>query len=273
MKCVCGILALALLAAVGASAETLTDFEGDALLGYKVMFNQPSFSGTSVGLDRSTSPPLPPNVTAVSNYAAASGSQSLKVSWQFVDTNPLDWLRLTTYRGSGLTLGNPTVPFDKIISFKLLYEAGPDLGICIGLRETYSTAGIGQDGGSLGAIEYVGATGPKASFPNPDRVLSAAPGWQTFQFDLLRDRIQADSGDPLPDKPSSNGLLDSTTGKGVFEQIAFRSTGASNSAGPYTVYMDDVQVTSAVVPEPMSMLLAAPAIMGVLPIMQRRRRC
>lgn len=73
-----------------ASGAVVEDFEA-ASLGSEVMFQEPSFSGST------SSNLLPGSKTAVSNSMANSGSQSLQADFQFVDNTPTRWVRLTTF--------------------------------------------------------------------------------------------------------------------------------------------------------------------------------
>jgi hypothetical protein len=73
-----------------ASGPVVQDFE-TATLGTEVMFQEPSFSGsTSAFL-------LPGSVTAVSDSMANPGSRSLQLDFQFVNATPTNWIRLTTF--------------------------------------------------------------------------------------------------------------------------------------------------------------------------------
>jgi len=62
------------------------------------------------------------------------------------------------------------------------------------------------------------------------KLLNASPGvWQTLVFDPRTDPITTFTGD---------GVLSTPTNKGTLEELAFSSTGG---AGPFTVYVDDVE--------------------------------
>lgn len=75
-------------------------------------FRQPSFSGTTLGSLLTT-----PELGEVSNEAAATGTKSFHVQFQWNGTNATKWLRLTT---SGVN--NPQVNLDEPISFRLLLQ-------------------------------------------------------------------------------------------------------------------------------------------------------
>lgn len=83
-----------------AAGAVVESFES-AALGSETMFQEPNFSG-------STSPNLVAGGTsAVSDSMAFSGSQSVQVDMQFVDSDPTRWVRLTTF--SAANLPNPKV--------------------------------------------------------------------------------------------------------------------------------------------------------------------
>jgi len=87
-------------------------FEG-AAPGGSAGFVQPSFSGT-------TSPYLllpAPNVATVTNNTADAGGHCLFATWQFKDTNSIDWLRFVA-QGAGSP--NPVVDLRLPITFRML---------------------------------------------------------------------------------------------------------------------------------------------------------
>ena len=90
--------------------------------------------------------------------------------------------------------------------------------ISIGVRETGSTAAIGADGGTAGAIEYINRDG---------LTLTADGTWQKFTFNFGTDPVTSFVG---------NGVLDGTTG--VFEQIRFLNS--SGTTDRVTMLVDDI---------------------------------
>ncbi|HQA00676.1 MAG TPA: family 10 glycosylhydrolase, partial [Phycisphaerae bacterium] len=198
-----------------------TGFEGHNP-GTRVLFQLPRYSGTT-GSHLATSP----NVSEVTDEVTAfKGDRCLKVQWQFVDTATSRWMRLTA--SNGPVIPNPTVPYDRPIRFRLRVDHG-SFRLCVGIRETNTTAAIGEDGGSEGPIEWVGAAASNGGAPQ-GRLVQAQPGvWQTFEFNPLTDPVVSFTGDGhLP-----------VDGKGVFEHIAFASVG---DPGPFTVYIDDIDL-------------------------------
>lgn len=91
------------LCAVPTFAQLLTDFEGYALgANGQVMFRTPTLSGsTSSFLETS------PNLSQINNEQALSGTQSLKVSFQFKPAQNNPWVRLTTFNTANLP--NPII--------------------------------------------------------------------------------------------------------------------------------------------------------------------
>ncbi len=77
-------------------------------------FQPPTFSGTTSGSILTS-----PDVGAVSNRAADSGTKSFHVQYQWNGTNASKWLRLTT---SGANGGNPLINLDQPLTFRLLMQ-------------------------------------------------------------------------------------------------------------------------------------------------------
>lgn len=201
---------------------TLGDFDGYAN-GAHVLFQRPRYSGSTV-THLATTPDIAETTDTV---PAFSPSGTCLVSWAFLDATPQRWMRLTT---SNVAIGgNPTIALDRPIRVRLRLDAGR-LRLCAGVRETGTLADIGQDGGTTGAIEWIGATGVVGSAPQGVLVEPMPGVWQTFVFDPLTDPIFPQTGD---------GTIYSATGKGVFEQLAFS---AVDSAGPFIVYLDDIEL-------------------------------
>ncbi|MDB6027102.1 MAG: hypothetical protein JWM68_3325, partial [Verrucomicrobiales bacterium] len=152
--------------------------------------------------------------------------------WAFKTGTTNPWMRLTTYAASGYTNTyadvNPTIDFGQRVSMKLWSDKS--IKVCIQVRETGTTAPIGFDGGTIGTIEYVGASGKQANgCPIPTHTVTAS-NWTTVEFNLPTEPKAAFTGD---------GVL--TGSKGVIEGISIIPNGGM---GVYNVYLDDVSVTS-----------------------------
>lgn len=92
-------------------------FEGVAP-GGSAGFVQPSFSGTTSPYLLSPSPgTVSPNISVVTNNTSDTGAHCLYASWQFKDTNNINWLRFVA-QGSGSP--NPVVDLRLPISFRML---------------------------------------------------------------------------------------------------------------------------------------------------------
>jgi hypothetical protein len=99
-------------------STVIQDFESAANGQTQVMFSLPSASITTSPYLLAQSPgTISPNVSMVVNTNADTGTNCLRVSWQFRDTNRVDWLRLVT---GGSPTSNPMVDLRLPISLRLL---------------------------------------------------------------------------------------------------------------------------------------------------------
>ena len=207
--------------------ESVSDFEGFADGSYNgtVMFRQPSFSSTTTAfLDTSVT-----NMTSVlATFPAGDlSSRVLLAAFNFKTGTTNPWLRLST--GSAASAPNPTVRLDQHIRMDIYTDKSLKLGL--GLRETGTSALVGQNGGTSGTIEWAGVSSLTGSMPNPTRTISAG-SWQTLDFNLPTEPITAFTG---------NGILSSSTGKGTLECLALIPNGGM---GTYNVYMDNIYVVT-----------------------------
>jgi len=249
------VAAMLLIAAAAVQADVgpITSFEGYAN-GTEVMFQEPTYSGSTSGFMETT-----PNYSGVTDTKAHTGLASYKASWQWKAGKINPWLRYTTYNTPNLP--NPTISFTDKLGFWILFEpveGGPTaLKVGLGVRETNTTAAIGANGGGTGQVEILGVTG---GVYNPIRTINVSTEWQYVEFTLPTEPIV-----PL----TGNGILESTTGKGVLESLAFAPIDAS-AVGPYTIYLDDFEVTP--IPEPGSLLALGTGLVGLMGFALRRRR-
>src|SRR5262249_88391 len=114
---------------------------------------------------------------------------------------------------------------------KLDIYTDKSLKVGLGIRETGTSAIVGQNGGTTGPIEWVGVSSTTSGMPNPTRTVSAG-SWQTLDFYFPPEPITAFTGD---------GILSSPTGKGVLECLALIPNGG---LGTYNVYIDNVSVVT-----------------------------
>ncbi len=237
---------LALTAIMGISSALaqclITGFEGYTLgANGTVLFRQPSFSGSTSSFvigDPCDFAGGVYNCSQISDEQAFSGTQSLRVAWQFrLNPNtgqpyPNAWLRLTTFNTPNIP--NPAINFDHRVRVRLYVPSDtPDFYLTLGVRETGTTAACAGNGGTSGGIEWVGATSAQAGPSAPvGKLVNQKDQWVTVKFDIRRDPIRAFAG------ASANGTIDGDTG--TIEHLAFTPTDSAN-LGPYIVYIDDVE--------------------------------
>ena len=235
------VLALtALMGISGALAQCLiTDFEGYTLgANGVVLFRQPSFSGSTNGFVVGAPCDFAGgvyNCSEISNDYAFSGTQSLRVAWQFrTDANgnpfPNAWLRLTTFNTTSVP--NPAITFAHRVRVRLYVPSDtPDFYLTLGVRETGTNAACAENGGTSGGIEWIGATSAQGNNAPVGKLVNQKDQWVTVKFDIRRDPILAFAG-------GANGTINGNTG--TIEQFAFTPTDPAN-LGPYIVYIDDVE--------------------------------
>ncbi|MDB6122084.1 MAG: N-acetylmuramoyl-L-alanine amidase family 2 [Pedosphaera sp.] len=213
----------------GSITETVADFESftNNTPNEFVMFKSPENSSTTLSfLDTST------NYTSVTTtYPAGHTSANvLKIGWGFNTTTSNQWVRLVTQNAAKLP--NPTIDFNQTLSFDIYTTKALKVGL--GVRETSTTAAIGADGGTTGTLEWVGVPSKNGSAPNPSRTVPANT-WTTLTFNIPTEAVISALG-------SGDGILTSTTGKGVLEHLALVPAGGT---GAYTVYVDNFQVVTS----------------------------
>jgi hypothetical protein len=237
------VLALtAIMGMSGAFAQCLiTDFEGFPLgANGAVLFRQPSFSGSTSSFvigDPCNFAGGVYNCSQISDEQAFSGTQSLRVAWQFrLNPNtgqpyPNAWLRLTTFNTTSVP--NPAITFAHRVRVRLYVPSDtPDFYLTLGVRETGTTAACAGNGGTSGGIEWIGATSAQGNNAPVGKLVNQKDQWVTVKFDASCDPIRAFAG------ATANGQLD--TERGTLEQLAFTPTDPAN-LGPYIVYIDDVE--------------------------------
>lgn len=224
------------------SAQLFADFEKFADGQSHVMFQNPRRISSTVDY---LSPTPDISVITSSFPAGDNSTRALKAQFSFNGSGAAPWLRLTTLNTFGdlTALSNPTIDFNKNLTFKIYADRPIKLGL--GVLETDTSAPIGADGSSgnlfIGEIEWIGVKGaigggPFAS-PLPTRTI--APGkWTRVTFDI--------DAEPITASVTGDGVLDKgPTGKGVLEHLAIVP---QDGTGVYTIYVDDFAVTT--VPEP-----------------------
>src|SRR5690606_20067376 len=112
---------------------------------------------------------------------------------------------------------------------------GGSLRATLGVRETGVDVPVGQDGGTTGPIEWIGASSVTNGVPQGDTVLTAQPGvWQTVTF-LPRPGPLL-PGNVLP-YTGGDGALSAANNRGVLEHLAFSVV---DTPGPFTIYLDKI---------------------------------
>lgn len=206
------------------SSQPWADFEAEADGATDlVLFRKPQHSSSTAAF---TDGAKVRESTVVAAFPAGNSSaRAMHVKWSWAPGAINPWLRLTTSAAS--TLPNPIVDFRKSLRFDVWTEHALKIGL--GLRETNATGAIGSDGGVTGPIEFTGVSALNGGTPIPTRTLTPDV-WTTLQFDLPDEAIRAFTG---------NGILESTTGFGVLEHLAFAPGSASID---HDVYLDNFVV-------------------------------
>lgn len=200
----------------------LTDFESYAN-GASVLFLRPTSSGsTTTFLDLTA-----PDFAYVTNVfpAGHSGTKVLAANWTFKTGTVNPWLRLTTFNAPNVP--NPIVGANQAVQFEIYSTQG--LYVTLGFRETNPNGAIGTDGGTSGTgnIEWVG--GSTANITPPKGRLVAANQWTTITVFIPYEPVRGFTG---------NGILETTTGKFVLEQLAFVPVGG----GSHSIFLDDFRL-------------------------------
>ena len=218
------------------ASQTLADFEtfppGSSDL---VMFRRPALAGGTLGFLDTTQTETT-TVTSILPEGNPS-TRAIRAEWTFKADAVNPWLRFST--SNAPSLGNPVIDFRKGLRFDIWTAQPMRLGL--GLRETNSTGTIGSNGGTTGTTEFIGVP-TLTTRPEPSRLLSASV-WHTVDFDIPREPVQPFTG---------NGLLTTTSGKGVLEQLALVPDGPP---GPQLVMVDNFVITD---PNYLTWSLAAP---------------
>ena len=204
------------------ASQTLADFEAFAP-GAQVLFLPPGSSGSTASFLNPT-----PNFACVTNAfpPGHSSARVLAAGWNFKTGTTNPWLRLTTF--SAANTPNPTISTNQALQFDIYADTA--LYVEIGFRETSTSAAIGADGGTSGAIEWIGGTTDNTVSPPKSHFVPAGQ-WTTLDFFVPYEPVRGFTG---------NGVLETTTGKGVFEHLELVP-----AAGPgtYNIYLDNFRVT------------------------------
>ncbi len=215
-------LSFAITAQASDARRMLVDFEPfpTETANGVVLFRDPRYSGSTSGNLGAA-----PNVAAVTDaFPDGNGTGLvLRVSCDF--TNATDsWLRLTT--AGTAYWPNPVIDLSERLVFDIWCDK--PLRVALGVRESVVPAGTipGSNGGTSGAIEWVGATNPGGNIPMPNRLVPAG-AWTTLSFDFPTEPTRSFSG--------GNGVLATSSGLAVFEHVALVPLGT----GVHNIYLDN----------------------------------
>lgn len=205
--------------------QNFTSF-GHATPNETVLFNKPGNSAsTSAFMDTST------NYTQIFTNgptAWGAGNKALKAGWGFKTGMANYWVRLNTFNTP--TNPNPAIALDQKVQFKFYASAAVKVGI--GVRETGTAAAYGANGGTTGAIEWVGITNVVSGHPVPNKLVAAVTP-VTLSWNIPFEPQVGFTG---------NDVVDQSGAKGSLEHVAVRTEAG---AGAYSVWFDDFQVVVA----------------------------
>ncbi|MFN7137994.1 MAG: putative Ig domain-containing protein, partial [Limisphaerales bacterium] len=191
-----------------------------------ILFRRPSNSATTSGfLDTST------NYTRVVTNGPTTmgtGNKTLRAGWGFKTGTQNYWVRLNTFNTA--TNPNPTIALDQRLRFKI--QASKAVKVGLGVRETGTTAAYGANGGTTGAIEWVGVTNVVSGAPIPNKLVAANTA-TTLTFNIPFEPQAAFTGD---------GVVPQNNVKGVLEHLIIKGEGGT---GAYSIWLDDFQVIVA----------------------------
>jgi len=137
----------------------IQDFETANAGTRDVVLTSPGFSTTTSRFLLSPSPgSISPDVSEVSNANADTGTNSALVSWQFINTSVVNWLRVTTQGIGANGTPNPVVDLRQPISFRiLLLPAGETIGkSSVNITVQPIGQNVTQDGSILLSVQAVG---------------------------------------------------------------------------------------------------------------------
>ena len=191
----------------------------------QVMFKKPYNSSTTTNYIDSVATNYTTITTSFPAGNANAGAKVLKAAWTFKTGQTDQWVRLNTLNTTKLP--NPTINASARLKFDIYSTKA--MKVALGIRETGTTAQNGADGGTTGAVEYVGCSSKVGSTPIPTRTVNANT-WTTLEFDLPNEPVQTLTGD---------GIL--ASGQQVLEHLVLYGAGGS---GAYTMYVDNFQVVT-----------------------------
>lgn len=190
-------------------------------------------------LDSSSSPRL--ELSYVVDSAEVTDEQffqsekSYHFAFEFEDNQQTRWVRVTSFDAP--VKPNPIIDLKKRLKFKVLLQDG-SVYLALGVREiALETAETGDNGGTTGPIEWVGAddstTDSEGNITPIGKLVTSSSNWQEVEFDLEKDSVIAFSSD-------ANGILEGSFG--VLEHLAFTIVPDDiPSSGVFDIYIDKME--------------------------------
>jgi len=172
---------------------------------------------TSVGTAFLGAAPAKSDSTVAARLRAAGALLTGKTNMHEIGINP---------NGSNAHWGSVRNPFNDACD-----TGGSSSGSAAAVAAGLVPAAIGADGGSSGPIEWVGGITDNTVTPPKGHIVPAGQ-WTTLSFFLPYE--------PARSFYLGDGVLTSTTGKGVFEHLEFVPGGG---LGTYNVWLDNFRVT------------------------------
>jgi hypothetical protein len=220
------------------------------------MFRQPQLSGSTDQYIVLNDPNVPygNNAAFRASGLQTEGEAALEAYFRWVDpANPNAWLRLTTYEGPDRP--NPALHTQGKVRFKIVNRSEftrGQIGICLGIRETGENVPQLADGGTSGAIEWVGVTGVITDPNDPNVVIAPIPAItlppsvSAVSLECIVSVDGAPHGGGFASFAGGNGVLDPPNNRGTLEHIAFTNV-ADDTAVLIDVAIDELQFEA---PEP-----------------------
>ncbi len=226
------------------------------------MFRQPEFSGSTVDYIVANVDPYDNNSAFRASGLHTEGAAAMNVLFNWIDNgNPNAWVRLTTFDGP--IRPNPSLDTRGRVRFKLTNRSElftGDIGVCLGIRET-GGVDIPQmaDGGSIGAIEWVGATSVMTdpndpatiTGPVPAIILPPSSDEYVLEWDLATGEVWVDGTHytgGIAGFTGNGDLSDAPDNRGTLEHIAITNVD-TDTATLIEFAIDELQF-EATVPDP-----------------------
>ncbi len=196
----------------------------------QVGFREPSFSSTTV--DNILSGSLS---EVNSDPGGFQSTKSYNFQFEFVDNAPTRWVRVVTTDTESKP--NPVIDLTKRLRFRMLLQTG-SIYLTLGIREIDFSSTVGNDGGTVGPIEWVGASTSVGENIAPIGILiNASDDWQEIDIDLQKSSV-------LSFEDGNNSL---TKGFGVIEHFAFTiNPDSTTPSGPFSIFIDKLEQVSDV---------------------------